>query len=134
MSLQLRIDYPDTLPDAIGLPREQFEQEAKWALAVKLFEMKRLSSGQAAALVGTDRGSFLLNLHRYGVALIDESEEELLSDTPSPAPETSETDFQTAWNRWFAEVDQLEPSPTQSEPDEYGKALIEKYRKQGLEL
>lgn len=28
MSLQLNIDYPETLPDAIGLPREQFEREA----------------------------------------------------------------------------------------------------------
>jgi predicted HTH domain antitoxin len=80
MSLQLNIDYPENLPDAIGVPREQFEQEARWAMAIKLFEMKRLSSGQAATLVGTDRVSFLLNLHHYGVAMIDLSEEELLSD------------------------------------------------------
>lgn len=53
---------------------------------------------------------------------------------PSSSSENSETNFQTAWNCWFAEVDQLEPSPSQSEPDEYGKSLIEKYRKQGLEL
>lgn len=49
-------------------------------MAVKLFEMKRLSSGMAAALVGIDRVSFLLNLNRYGVAMIDLTEEELLSD------------------------------------------------------
>jgi predicted HTH domain antitoxin len=49
-------------------------------MAVKLFEMKRLSSGIAAALIGTDRVSFLLNLHHYGVAMIDLTEEELLSD------------------------------------------------------
>ncbi len=59
---------------------ERLEQEAKWAMAIKLFEMKRLSSGQAAALVGVDRVSFLLNLDRYGVPMIDLSEEELLSD------------------------------------------------------
>ncbi len=80
MSLQLNIDYPENLPDAVGRTREQFEQEPKWAMAIKLFEMKRLSSGQAAALVGTDRVSFLLNLERYGVAMIEESESELLSD------------------------------------------------------
>ena len=80
VSLQLNIDYPETLPDAMGRTREQFEQEAKWAMAIKLFELKRLSSGQAAALVGIDRVSFLLNLDRYGVAMIDLSEEELLSD------------------------------------------------------
>lgn len=44
-----------------------------------------------------------------------------------------ERDFQRAWNRWLAEVDQIEPSSSKAEPDEYGKALIEKYRKQGLE-
>lgn len=77
---QLKIDYPETLPDALQVTREQFEQEAKWAMAVKLFEIKRLSSGMAAQLVGTERVSFLLNLHRYGVATIDLTEEELLSD------------------------------------------------------
>jgi hypothetical protein len=28
MSLQLKINYPETLPDAVGKTREQFEQEA----------------------------------------------------------------------------------------------------------
>ncbi|MEH1904936.1 MAG: UPF0175 family protein [Nostoc sp.] len=60
--------------------REQFEQEAKMAMAVKLFEMKRISSGLAAQLAGIDRVTFLLNLHRYGVAMIDLTEEELISD------------------------------------------------------
>ncbi len=60
--------------------RKQFELEATWAMAVKLFEMKRISSGMAAALIGIDRVSFLLNLHRYGVPMIDLSEAELLAD------------------------------------------------------
>ncbi len=50
------------------------------AMAFKLFEMKRLSSGAAATLVGMGRVSFLLELHRYGVAMIDLTEEELRSD------------------------------------------------------
>jgi tetratricopeptide (TPR) repeat protein len=79
-SLQLTINYPAKLPEALQQTREQFEQEAKWAMAVKLFEMKRISSGTAAQLVGTDRVTFLLNLHRYGTAMIDLEEEELLSD------------------------------------------------------
>jgi hypothetical protein len=44
-SLQLTINYPATLLDALQQTREQFEQEAKWAMVVKLFEMKRISSG-----------------------------------------------------------------------------------------
>lgn len=80
MSLQLQIDYPETLPDALAQSRQQFEAEAKWAMAVKLFELKRISSGTAALLVGVDRVSFLLKLKEYGVPMIDLTEEELLSD------------------------------------------------------
>jgi predicted HTH domain antitoxin len=68
------------LPDALQSSREAFEQEAKMAMAVKLFEMKRLSSGMAAALAGIDRVTFLLNLHRYGVAMIDLDADELQAD------------------------------------------------------
>lgn len=80
MSLQLTIEYPETFPDAVGRTREQFEQEAKWAMAVKLFELQRLSSGMAAALLGVDRVTFLLKLGDYGVPIIDLSEDELIAD------------------------------------------------------
>jgi len=78
--MQLIIDYPERLPDALQQSRADFEREAKMAMAVKLFEMKRLSSGVAARLAGIDRDSFLLSLHRYGVAMIDLEEDELLFD------------------------------------------------------
>lgn len=80
MTRQLTIEYPDTLPDALQESTEQFEQEARMAMAVKLFEMKRLSSGMAAALIGMDRVSFLLQLPQYGVPMIDLDDEELRSD------------------------------------------------------
>jgi predicted HTH domain antitoxin len=80
MTLQLVVDYPETFPDAMGRTREQFELEAKWAMAVKLFELKRLSSGMAAGLIGVDRVSFLLRLADYGVNIVDLTEEELASD------------------------------------------------------
>lgn len=78
--MQLVIDYPRLLPDALQQTRSDFEQEAKMAMAVKLFEMKRLSSGVAAKLAGVDRVTFLLDLHRYGVAMIDLDDEDLLAD------------------------------------------------------
>nr|WP_228021539.1 UPF0175 family protein [Romeria gracilis] len=58
-----------------------FEEEAKWAMAVKLFEMKRILSGIAAQLFGIDRVSFLLSLHRYDVPMIDLDEADLLSES-----------------------------------------------------
>jgi len=78
--MQLIIEYPKLLPDALQQTRADFEQEARMAMAVKLFEMKRLSSGIAARLAGMDRVTFLLSLHRYGVAMIDLDAEELFAD------------------------------------------------------
>ncbi len=78
--MQLIVNYPEKLPDALQQSPAQFEQEAKMAMAVKLYEMKRLSSGMAAALVGMERVAFLLDLHRYGVSVIDLGEEELQAD------------------------------------------------------
>lgn len=78
--MQLVIEYPNLLPDALLQSRSEFEQDAKMAMAVKLFEMKRISSGIAATLAGVDRVTFLMSLHRFGVAMIDLDDEELLSD------------------------------------------------------
>jgi len=58
----------------------QFEKEAKIAMAIKLFELKKLSSGMAATLAVMDRVNFLLILHQYNVSMIDLDEDELLND------------------------------------------------------
>jgi len=71
MPNQLNIEYPQNLPDILQTTKKEFEKEARMAMAVKLFEMKRVSSGMAATLAGVDRVSFLLNLHRYNVPMID---------------------------------------------------------------
>lgn len=62
------------------MSRDQFESDAKMAMAVKLFELGRISSGMAAQLAGVDRVYFLLNLHKYGVNMIDLEDRELESD------------------------------------------------------
>ena len=80
MSNSISIEYPQNLPDILQVSRKSFEKEATMAMAVKLFEIKRLSSGMAAKLAGMDRVTFLLNLYRYNVPMIDLEEEELLSD------------------------------------------------------
>ena len=78
--MQMIVNYPEQLPDALQQSSEQFEHEAKMAMAVKLYELKRISSGTAAALVGMARVAFLLSLHHYGVAVIDLTEHEIQSD------------------------------------------------------
>ena len=78
--VQMQIDYPDSLPDLLQTTRPEFEAEARMAMAVKLFELKRLSSGLAARMAGDSRVEFLMNLHRYGVPVIAHDETELASD------------------------------------------------------
>ena len=77
MQNQLSVEYPQKWLDVLQLTQKSFEEEAKMAMAAKLFEMKRLSSGMAANLVGIPRVQFLLNLQRFNVAMIDLDEDEL---------------------------------------------------------
>jgi predicted HTH domain antitoxin len=74
---QITIDCPDDLLVSLGTTPEQFEREARFALAGKLYEQGRLSSGKAARLAGMDRVTFLLSLHHIGVPVIDLDESEI---------------------------------------------------------
>ena len=78
--MQLLVEVPSNLPDAAQCTPQQFMHEAKLAMAIKLFEMKRLSSGMAALLIGMSRMQFLGELHRYGVPMIDLDENDLAQD------------------------------------------------------
>jgi predicted HTH domain antitoxin len=78
--MQLLVEVPSNLPDAAQCTPQQFMHDAKLAMAIKLFEMKRLSSGMAALLIGMSRLEFLGELHRYGASVIDLDESELSQD------------------------------------------------------
>lgn len=80
MNKKIVVEYPATLPDLLQESPEEFELEAKMAMAVKLFELKRISSGIAAQMVGLDRVQFLLKLHEFGVSMINIEPDELASD------------------------------------------------------
>ena len=80
MPRSLVIQYPDNLPDLLQITTEDFEKQARLALAVKLFEMKRISSGVAAKLADVDRVTFLFRLKDFGVSMIDLDQEELKQD------------------------------------------------------
>lgn len=65
----LTIEYGDDVLFSSGLTRGAFDEEARFLLAAKLYEMGRLSLGQAAKLCGKGRVDFLLSLPRIGVAI-----------------------------------------------------------------
>lgn len=76
----LRIPYPESLLGSLHVSEGEFEREARMAMAVKLFDTGRLSSGQAAELAGVPRVHFLYELGRWGVSALQTGEEELEND------------------------------------------------------
>jgi predicted HTH domain antitoxin len=76
----ITIELPESILIPTGQSREGFIREAKFLLASKLYELGRVSSGRAASLCEMDRVTFLLSLHRVGVAAIDLDERELADD------------------------------------------------------
>jgi predicted HTH domain antitoxin len=69
MARQLTIEYEEDILLGLGLSPDQFSDEARMLLAAKLYELGRLTSGQAARLCGKTRVGFLLSLERYGIAM-----------------------------------------------------------------
>ena len=78
--MQLSITIPDDLADAAQLSQGEFAQRARLAMAAKLYEMGRLSSGLAARIAGLPRAVFLWELSKFNVALIDLDAAELAQD------------------------------------------------------
>jgi len=73
----LTINFQESILIPTGQTRDGFVEEAKFLLASKLYELGRLSSGRAAGICGMDRVTFLLSLHRVGVAAIELDDREL---------------------------------------------------------
>ena len=77
MQNTLTIEYADELLFALGVSDREFSEEAKLLLAAKLYEMGRISSGQAARLAGKSRVEFLFSLSRLGVPMSNLRQEDL---------------------------------------------------------
>ena len=78
----MTIGYSDEVLLDLGCSPEQFNEAAKLLVAVKLYELGRLSSG-AAELVGIPKSLFLMKLADYGVDAFQLTEENLQQDLAS---------------------------------------------------
>ena len=68
---QLTLTIPKDLPFLLKMSDDDFAREMQMLLAVKLFDMGKLTSGKAAEVAGVSRVLFLHLLERYGVAAIN---------------------------------------------------------------
>jgi predicted HTH domain antitoxin len=73
----LTIEYGDDLLFRLGVSREKFSDEAKFLLAAKLYELGRLSSGEAAQFAGRSRVEFLFALSNINLPMSNLREEDL---------------------------------------------------------
>ncbi|MCI5122224.1 MAG: UPF0175 family protein [Candidatus Electrothrix sp. AUS4] len=73
----LSIPYSDDLLVSSGLSKDRLEQELRFLLAVKLFELRRLSVGKAAQLCGMGKLDFMDELGRMGIAVINLDDEQI---------------------------------------------------------
>jgi predicted HTH domain antitoxin len=76
----MQIEYPESWTASAGSSPERFENEARMALAMKLFEMGRLTSGQAAQLAGVSRMAFLFNCPQWNVPAVNWDAAELAAE------------------------------------------------------
>lgn len=77
----ITIELPDEVLKTLSLEPDEMAKEIRISAAIKLFELKRLSSGVAAMLAGISRVAFLARLAEYGVDTFDLTEEDLLKET-----------------------------------------------------
>jgi predicted HTH domain antitoxin len=76
----IHIDLPESVLLTTGQSQEDFVKEAKFLLALKLFELGRMSSGVAAEISGMPRVDFLLRAGQAMVPVADLDEEELVRE------------------------------------------------------
>lgn len=77
MTMQLILTIPEDVPPLLKMSTSDFAREAQMLLAVKLFEMGKLTSGKAAEMVGMPRVAFLYALSLYDVPAINLQGEEV---------------------------------------------------------
>jgi predicted HTH domain antitoxin len=77
---QLTIPYSEDLLLSLKSTPESFEAEARLLLAIKLYELGRVTTGVGAQLAGMDRVRFMFELQRFGLSPIGVEPDELAED------------------------------------------------------
>ena len=73
----LSIPYSDDLLVSTGKSKEALEQELRFLLAVKLFELRRVSLGKAAQLCGMPKLNFMNEIGRMDIPVINLDDDQI---------------------------------------------------------
>ena len=77
----LTIKYSDDVLLSLKESKKQFEEEARYLLALKFYELGKISSGKAARLAGLNRVDFLKRLAQYRVSPFQSDLGEILKES-----------------------------------------------------
>lgn len=78
---KITIQYPDDLLLSLKESKEEFEEEARYLLALKLYELGKISSGKAAKVAGLGRVEFLMKMGKYHVSPFQMDIDEILEES-----------------------------------------------------
>lgn len=74
MENTINLELPRYLAFSMKMSDEDFTEEFKRLALVKLYELGRLSSGNAASILGISRIDFIDLLSKYSVSIFNEQE------------------------------------------------------------
>jgi predicted HTH domain antitoxin len=77
----LTLPYLDELLITTGQSRQALEQELRFLLAVKLFELHRLSLGKAAEFCDMNKIKFMYELGRMEIPVINLDDDQILDES-----------------------------------------------------
>ena len=77
----LTIKYSDDVLLSLKESKKEFEEEARYLLALKLYELGKISSGKAGRLAGLNRVEFLKKLRQYQVSPFQVDLDEILKES-----------------------------------------------------
>ena len=80
MTVQVTIEFPETVFSVLRQTPAAFVREMRLASAVKWYELGQLSQGKAAEIAGVSRQEFLHSLARFNVSPFQVTPEELAEE------------------------------------------------------
>ena len=82
-TIQISFNIPDYLLTSLNQDREEFTKQSRLFIALQLFKNHKVTSGQAAEIVGMDKYKFISKLDEYGIDFIDYDPSELEDELES---------------------------------------------------